>query len=459
MPRRLLLWGLMTAISLALVAVGVEAAGLVWFATHEGGLFYTARRSEPPPPPRDLRYSVFRPYLGFGIRPGVPIQLFLGGPKGARPYEAGAGSVEPKDVAGVSPGDWTRLRANNFGFYSPLDYPVHEPHSFIVGLFGGSVAHSLAMQGGERLAARLEALPALRGRRVRVLNLAAGGYKEPQQVLALAYFLFLGQRFDYVVNVDGFNEAALGALNVRRGVDSSMPSVAHMAGLELMASDDVGALKRQAAELVARRDALLRERAHARLAATYLWADLRLRRATARWLALSREPLPRQRGNGMLALLPPLPGSEGDAGAQKIAGEWERGSRLLAELAHAHGAGYLHVLQPNQYVSSHRFSPAEARLALVADSPYAPRARRLYPVLKRHGAALARDGIAFVDGSGLFDAVPEAVYADNCCHYNQRGNDLLADLVLREMRKTLEAPAQSLSDRRASPAAAASASP
>ena len=46
-------------------------------------------------------------------------------------------------------------------------------------------------------------------RRVRVHSLALGGFKQPQMLAALAYLMALGQRFDVVVELDGFNDVAL----------------------------------------------------------------------------------------------------------------------------------------------------------------------------------------------------------------------------------------------------------
>src|SRR4030095_13628597 len=54
------------------------------------------------------------------------------------------------------------------------------------------------------------------------------GYKQPQQLLVLSYFLSIGQTFDLVLNIDGFNEVALGSLNNERGLDISMPSAMHL---------------------------------------------------------------------------------------------------------------------------------------------------------------------------------------------------------------------------------------
>ncbi|MHC4108421.1 MAG: hypothetical protein ACYSTY_10090, partial [Planctomycetota bacterium] len=109
------------------------------------------------------------------------------------------------------------------------------------------------------------------------------------------------------------------------------------------------------------------------------------------------------------------------------------------------GARYLHVLQPNQYVGDRVFSPRERRLAIHPRSPYGPLVRAGYPALKAAGALLAASGIPYRDATGIFDATAEAVYADDCCHFNQRGNDLLADFVFEAMAEVMrrdEAPAE-----------------
>ena len=101
----------------------------------------------------------------------------------------------------------------------------------MVGIFGGSVAQWFALQGARPLIATLQASPGLRSRSILVLNFANGGYKQPQQLLFLNYLLAIGQRLDYVVNIDGFNEVAIAAVNVAGGISVAMPSVQHMAPL------------------------------------------------------------------------------------------------------------------------------------------------------------------------------------------------------------------------------------
>ena len=44
----------------------------------------------------------------------------------------------------------------------------------------------------------------------------------------------IGQQFDLVINLDGFNEVALSRLNQERGFDLSMPSAMHLEGLRTL---------------------------------------------------------------------------------------------------------------------------------------------------------------------------------------------------------------------------------
>lgn len=174
-----LLWALTALCAVAIGAATLEIAALAWYATRHSALYYTDAR--PALTHEDSRVDrlahQIHPYFGFSVRPGTPGSRF-----------AGPNSVEGSETDAP----WLDLRSNNFGFYDRRDYPTADPDEFIVGIFGGSVAHSLAIRAGARLAEQLESAPLAAGREVVVLNFASGSYKQPQQVLILAYFLTLG---------------------------------------------------------------------------------------------------------------------------------------------------------------------------------------------------------------------------------------------------------------------------
>src|SRR5436309_3415270 len=77
-----------------------------------------------------------------------------------------------------------------------------------------AVAIGLALESHDAIRKIVQSLPTHRGKDIVMINLAQGGYKEPQQLLALGYVIALGQPLDLVINMDGFNEAYISWENV-----------------------------------------------------------------------------------------------------------------------------------------------------------------------------------------------------------------------------------------------------
>jgi hypothetical protein len=109
--------------------------------------------------------------------------------------------------------------------------------------------------------------------------------------------------------------------------------------------------------------------------------------------------------------------------------------RGLAEL---NRAAYVHVVQPNQFYSKHSFSPRERSIALVvsADHEYRVGTERGYRVLEEHRAVLEANGI--VSALDLFDAEPEEVYVDACCHYTRKGLELFTQFVVGQIAQRIK---------------------
>ena len=75
---------------------------------------------------------VVHPFLGFMHRPRLPISRLADDDRIHR-LLVGADLAPP----------WTSMRANNHWVFSPHDYPYvkSDRDEFIIGIFGGSVAH------------------------------------------------------------------------------------------------------------------------------------------------------------------------------------------------------------------------------------------------------------------------------------------------------------------------------
>jgi hypothetical protein len=334
-------------------------------------------------------------------------------------------------------------RTTNHGFLAWIEPPPGTPDErFTVGVFGGSVAQEFAFLGRDALVAELARLPAAAGKTVWVECYGLGGFKQPQPLMALNYLLALGHRLDLVILLDGFNEIVLPvAENLRIGVYPFYPRGWPDRVQEL---PDADVLRRvgEIAYLRGRRAERAGLCASGPLAASptchLVWRALD-RRLARRIAALEEEvaTLPRRRRT-FLTTGPPYQRGKPEEVFRDLAVYWGRCSRLMAGLCRGQGIPYFHFLQPNQYVPGSKiFTAAERQVALSQKELYRPYAEQGYPYLVEEGRELEREGLPFFDLTMLFAGIAEPLYADTCCHLNQRGNELLGThlgrVVVREL--------------------------
>ena len=60
--------------------------------------------------------------------------------------------------------------------------------------------------------------------------------------------------------------------------------------------------------------------------------------------------------------------------------------------------------------------------------------------LSEAGRRLARQGVRFHDLSRVFAGHGETLYFDNCCHFNRRGNEVMAQAIAEALLQTPEPP-------------------
>lgn len=394
----------LVAINLLVFLALAETAGAVAYYARHGSFFYAADPVAPPPLPETARGELsadgLHPYFGPIHRPGV------------------------------------RPETNNIGFGSPQAFPYarRNAEEFLVGIFGGSVARDFCDRGAPHLIAVLKQDPRFAARDVVPLCFGHEGYKQPQQLIILSYFLSLGQEYDLVLNIDGFNEVALGSRNEQRGRDSSMPSPIHLDPMlnlidqATMTPERVYALARISAykeQLNRLRTAIERTRSAALHFALERYHAFTLNRYQSE--ARAYDALPANPPSASVLLLTPPVGSPENV-YDDIAANWSAASRLMHDMLAARRVRYVHVLQPNQYFTTRAFSDEEARVALNSGQPFKAAVEAGYPSLVRAAASLA--GVnTFVDATTAFDREAGVMYEDDCCHYTAYGNEVLAELI------------------------------
>lgn len=338
-----------------------------------------------------------------------------------------------------------RLEVDRLGFFRHETFAGEPPpDAFRVAVFGGSVAQIFANRG-TLLAAALERHPELGGRPVWVVCRAVPGHKQPQQLAALSWSLAVGEQFDAVVVLDGFNDVVLPlAENLRQGVDPYYPRAWPF---RMRAVPDPAVLAKIGQTVVL--EAHRRRRAElfssplpaASVTANLVWRLLDRRDVGE--LAAAREALAAaDAGERRFAThgAPWTGPTDADGFTAEMAAFWARCARQMHQLATAAGAIYVHVLQPNQYVpGSKPMGAAERATAFDPDHQYRPGVLAGYPHLRQEGEQLAAEGIRFVDATMAFADVAEPLYFDTCCHFNHEGNAILAQRIADEIAAAIAA--------------------
>ncbi len=378
--------------------------------------------------------TVVHPFLGWSRRPAAdlktPVPLERTFPDGA-------------------PSDWYQRnnRANAFGFRSEIeDYREVSEDDFVIGIFGGSVANQLALLGGDAIVATLsERRPDLDGR-IRILNFGLGGYKQPQQTILLLEMFLLGVSFDVVVNIDGFNEVAIGESDASAGHHPIFPSRGHhLRTVEFSSGQPTpGTIELSSSILEASREVsgwrewLAAGSGRSELVATLVGLRVQV---LARRIAETERALQDSSETGRVSAVARIDApclGEDFACWQLIADLWERSSRAMASLALEADALYLHVLQPNQYLEgSKQLTTEERRVAYDAEHPWSRAVARGYPQLQQRARRLSSAGIHFHDLTGAFRENAETLYQDTCCHFNARGGQILGAEVARLLDESI----------------------
>lgn len=337
------------------------------------------------------------------------------------------------------------LKVNSSGFYTPLQYPFTKTskNQFILGIFGGSVANNLAVDEYEStmLSRKLKSYPEFANKEIIVLNFANGGYKQPQQLLILNYFLAVGQEFDMVVNIDGFNEVALSNLNNKSQLDLGMPSVQHVQALTDLANDNLSPEAMAAIVKINENKKQLRttiaQLQTCRLALCNAVISIQVRlllkdyqQEIIKYDKQVKESKTDPKNSGTV-YIPKSDTVLDDTDAfSKIVSMWYDSSVMMNQILSSRKIPYFHFVQPNQYYPTKRIFPQkEKAFAISKDSPYMEGVTKGYPLLLSKIDDLQKAGVNVFSGVNILDNTKEIVYKDACCHYNLLGQEIFANYI------------------------------
>lgn len=345
------------------------------------------------------------------------------------------------------------FKVNNYGFISPYDYPYKKtnPNQFIIGIFGGSVASNFSIfEIKNKIVAKyLKQLPQLKDKEFIILSFATGGYKQPQQLLILNYFLAMGQELDMVINIDGFNEVALASLNNRENIDLAMPSVQHMMPLTSLANNSLSSKSLRLLLKIQENKSHIQDTLDTlkscQLATCNTLTSMHLQNLVNNYrkdaLRFEKEQQKKSsKGGGSIIYVNKNPTELEDGPAfEQMATNWAKSSIFMKKVLSNNNVLYFQFLQPNQYYATRRvFNEEEKKIAFSTETPYAKAVKLGYPALFTKFRNLQKNQVNIFDAVNIFDGTKEMVYVDNCCHYNDKGEEIFANYVGRSIVQVLQ---------------------
>jgi hypothetical protein len=328
-----------------------------------------------------------------------------------------------------------KTKANEYGMPSLAGYPYpykKQPNDFVFAVVGGSVAAGFTNKGEKFLKTYLHELGF--NKNLVLINLAKGGYKQPQQLFHLQYALLSGFEFDGVLNIDGFNDLVLATHNIDNKINPIFPSGFHMGMLSKMRTShqfDSHTI-RQLSDYYSLYENELRllsfiQESHLKYSVFFnllseLWTQHNIIKAKLLEYDLAndsqrtmteefRGPQFKQKGN-----------------KYKIAAKiWQHASEMLYAICKANDLIYIHVLQPNQYVEGSKpLSENEKKRAIDPNLKWGIAAREGYRYLISMGKELKHKGVPFYDLTMIFKESTDDIYVDVCCHFEKKGNAIMA---------------------------------
>jgi len=276
-------------------------------------------------------------------------------------------------------------------------------------VLGGSVAANMSYGGGrhdEYLLAKILNTHFKTDRFV-VYIAAFGRGKQPQQYLKYQYLDLLGFQPNIVINIDGFNEIAL-PLSENQGLGN--PAIfprSYSRSLNAASAD------RSCAKL---NNYLLNLDTGLPIAELMIWIYVQNCYHKIED-SLSAKPW----WSSSIGV-----SDNTDYVTSSIA-IWEQSSNKLNEILSSRMIDYIHVLQPNQYLEGSKPFSAEEKDNYLNFEPHAKPIRENYGKLSEKKLLTPN----FRDQRFLFKDISETVYADNCCHFNQLGMEMIVnDLII-----------------------------
>jgi hypothetical protein len=249
-----------------------------------------------------------------------------------------------------------------------------------------------------------------------IYNAAVGGYKQPQQAFKFVYLDLLGFTPDLVINLDGFNEISETiSFNKAQQTPAIFPYI-YPTNLKLSTDDR---------SCISLNNTLSKINTNVPLFELASWAYIL--NCNSKIVA---EPFKKPWWHAIIKNNY-LTSEDYALASVKI---WEASSNFLYINLKARNIYYIHVLQPNQYVTDSKiYSKLELEKSLDSEI-YGSPIKKYYHLLNSKNLKTKN----FIDERMLFKNLSETIYMDNCCHMNNLGMYLLTKDIINKNQLTFK---------------------
>ena len=307
-------------------------------------------------------------------------------------------------------------------------------------LTGGSVALGLYNTSRDRIIERLKTSKYFKDKEIKIVLFALGGFKQPQQLLALNYFLSLGAQYDIVINLDGFNEIVLPfSDNLPSHVFPSYPRHWNIYSRKSLDSKVQLLLSKQVALKEKQRNTdrfFVKSYLYKSNFGLLFWGGLNTdNKSSSFQLEGQLRTAISQSGSDYQSRGPVEIVKDTSLFFTEQAELWQRSSTMIGNIGKTAGFDYFHFLQPNQYYQNSKELTEEELTIAYEHQPFAYKTavQTGYPILIKQGQQLSDNGINYFDLTLIFKNEKRTVYNDKCCHFNKLGYNLIADKIAQSI--------------------------
>jgi hypothetical protein len=312
--------------------------------------------------------------------------------------------------------------SNNLGFDSKESFPIQRKDGeYIVGIFGGSVAQSLARHIDDNFK-NLNVKVCNESKKLRFTSYALAVFKQPQQFNVFHNFL---DDFDMAVNIDGHNDAVM-----TPGPSRPVYYPILFDDLFLLDSKKVSALEKTFRFKNIEFFLISTLRKH-----DFLLKSNLIFVASRKIIQLLESAAGNARQQ-MYSAANELKVADPIKTQNEAVSLWSKYVLLQSQISEANQKLSLFFIQPTQYLpNSKRFTGNERKRAINPDEKHASFVRRGFELLGREAVLLKKKNVKIYNYSTIYSDTESEVFMDDCCHVNADGNTILAKNIIEVIKK------------------------